>query len=366
MTAELASTVTVGLGDRSYLIRIQPGLMKGIGPLLRDQGLAKRYGVIADERVAALYASSLVDSLGQAGISSKLFTFPAGEASKHLATVADLASRLAQAGFDRHDGLIALGGGVTGDITGFLAGIYMRGIPFVQVPTTLLSQVDSSVGGKTGVDLPEGKNLVGVFLQPRAVFIDPGVLHTLPRAEFLGGLAEVIKYGVIRDEGFFAMLERERKNILALSPAPLIETIARCCAIKAAVVEEDEREGGVRRILNFGHTIGHAVEAASGFALSHGFAVSMGMVAAARLAVRTNLLTSSEAQRLEDMLRAYGLPVEIPRECTRDWAHLRTLLLADKKTVGGRIFFVLPRKIGEVVVTDDVQEEDVRQVCVGP
>jgi len=363
--SEAERRVMVGLGERSYPIRIRPGLLRDIGGLLREGGHAKRYAVIADDRVAALYAPALLDSLKRAGVPSELFSFPAGEAGKHLGTIADLAGRLARAGFDRHDALLALGGGVTGDITGFLAGIYMRGIPFVQVPTTLLAQVDSSVGGKTGVDLPEGKNLVGVFLQPKAVFIDPEVLRSLPREELLGGLAEVIKYGVIRDADFFALLEREREHILALSPVPLIETIARCCAIKAAVVEEDEREGDVRRILNFGHTIGHAVEAASGFRISHGFAVSMGMAAATRLALRTGLLPADEARRIIELLAAFGLPVEIPSQCTRDWAQLSTLLLADKKTVGGRVYFVLPRRIGEVLVTDDVRSEDIRQVCVG-
>ncbi|OQX06219.1 MAG: 3-dehydroquinate synthase [Desulfobulbaceae bacterium A2] len=364
-TADCGQTLQVGLGERSYPIHIRPGLLAQVGSLLRQGGYAKRYAVIADDQVAEQYGAALLRFLHAAWVEAELITFPAGESSKHLATVAGLASRLARARFDRHDGLIALGGGVTGDITGFLAGIYMRGIPFVQVPTTLLAQVDSSVGGKTGVDLPEGKNLIGVFLQPRAVFIDPEVLASLPRDEFLGGLAEVIKYGVIRDSDFFTLLERERERILAQEPDALIEVIARCCAIKAAVVEEDEREGGVRRILNFGHTIGHALEAASNFAISHGFCVAMGMVAAARLSVRVRLLAAAEADRLQELLVAYGLPVAIPPSLAKTWHQWRTLLLADKKTVGGRVFFVLPRRIGEVVVTDEVAEDDVRQVCVG-
>ncbi|OQX14847.1 MAG: 3-dehydroquinate synthase [Desulfobulbaceae bacterium A2] len=363
--SELERTVTVGLGQRSYPIHIRPGLLADVGRLLHVAGIAKRYAVIADDRVAALNGAPLLASLSRAGLAAELITFPAGEASKHLATIAELASRLAQAGFDRRDGLIALGGGVTGDITGFLAAVYLRGISFVQVPTTLLAQVDSSVGGKTGVDLPEGKNLVGVFLQPRAVYIDPEMLRSLPRDEFLGGLAEVIKYGVIRDAEFFTWLEREREKILALDPAALIEIIARSCTIKAAVVEEDEREGGVRRILNYGHTIGHALEAASCFSLSHGFSVALGMVAAARLAVRLGMLPETESVRLARLLSAYGLPIAIPAAIGGDWERLRPLLLADKKTVGGRVFYVLPRAIGEVRITDAVAEEDVRRICAG-
>ena len=352
--------VTVGLGKRSYPIRISSGLLEKIGLDLLQRKIGTKYGVISDDRVAALYGGTFMQSLKDAGIKAELITFPAGEASKNLQTIATLSSELAQRGFDRKAALIALGGGVTGDITGFLASIYLRGIPFVQVPTTLLSQVDSSVGGKTGVDIPEGKNLVGTFYQPKAVYIDSDVLRTLPVEELQGGLAEVIKYGVIHDAEFFAFLEKERDAVLALRQDVLTKLIACCCEIKAWVVEQDEREGGLRRILNFGHTIGHAVEAASGFRLIHGYAVAIGMCAVAELAVRTGCLSTKDAQAIHKLIESYGLPTAIPAEFDRE--AIKKYLLTDKKTVGGRVFYVLPERIGTVKITDQVREEDVEAI----
>ncbi len=359
----MEQTITVGLGERSYAISIGKGVVERLGDALREAEIARRYAVISDDRVAALYGQRVLDILGRTGIVAELLTFPHGEASKHLATVGALASRLAERGFDRGDGLIALGGGVTGDITGFLASIYMRGIPFVQVPTSLLAQVDSSVGGKTGVDLPEGKNLIGTFYQPRAVFIDTDVLHTLPHDEFLGGMAEVIKYGASIDAEFFAWLDENRAAILALDPAAIVPMIRRCCEMKAAVVEQDEREGGLRRILNFGHTIGHAVEAASGYQLIHGFAVAIGMRAVAELAVRSGIAEPAVAETIARLLEAYNLPVAIPPG--QDRATLRRYLNTDKKTRGGRVFFVLPERIGKVRITDRVEEADIDAVLSG-
>ncbi|HEB70736.1 MAG TPA: 3-dehydroquinate synthase [Desulfobulbus sp.] len=352
--------VTVGLGERSYPIVIQPGVLHLVGQDIAARKIAKRFGIISDDYVAALYGDTLLQSLADAGVGAELVTFPRGEASKNLQTIATLASELAGRGFDRGDGLIALGGGVSGDMAGFLASIYMRGIPFVQIPTTLLSQVDSSVGGKTGVDIPEGKNLVGTFYQPQAVYIDPDVLKTLPEKEILGGLAEVIKYGVIWDADFFNFLDRQRGNILALREDAVIPLIARCCEIKAQVVEQDEREGGLRRILNFGHTIGHAVEAASGFSLIHGLAIGIGMRAAADLAVLGGHLAKEEAARIRRLLEEYGLPVIIPS--TLDRTAIKQFLLADKKTIGGRVFFVLPEAIGRVRVTDEVDKAHIDEV----
>lgn len=352
--------VTVGLGERSYPIIIRPGMLPLIGKDIGSRKIGKRYGMISDDHVAALYGDIALQSLADAGLNAELITFPRGESSKNLQTIAGLASELAERGFDRGDALIALGGGVTGDMAGFLASIYMRGIPFVQIPTTLLSQVDSSVGGKTGVDIPEGKNLVGTFYQPQAVYIDPDVLKTMPDEEILGGLAEVIKYGVIWDAGFFDFLEQERQNILALKETALIPLIARCCEIKAQVVEQDEREGGLRRILNFGHTIGHAVEAASDFSLIHGLAIAIGMRAASDLAVLGGHLTREESQRVQSLLEAYGLPVTVPPSLDR--TAIKRFLLADKKTVGGRVFFVLPEAVGRVMVTDRVDVAHIDEV----
>lgn len=353
----------MGLGERAYPIMIAEGLLDRVGEFLREAGVAKRYGVIADDHVAGLYAGPLLASLAAAGIAAELIPFPRGEENKHLGTVADLASRLAQLGFDRHDALIGLGGGVSGDIAGFLAAVYMRGIPFVQVPTTLLAQVDSSVGGKTGVDIPEGKNLVGAFYQPRAVYIDSRALLTLPGAELLNGLAEVIKYGIIADRDFFTFLEERREAILARELPVLEEVIRICCAIKADVVAADEREADLRRILNFGHTIGHAVEAVSEYSLAHGSAVAMGMIAAAILAREKGLLAASEAERIRSVIAAYGLPVAIPAEYDRK--EVAAYLKTDKKTVAGRPFFVLPTEIGRVVITDQVDGDLVTRILAG-
>ncbi len=352
--------VQVGLGERSYPIRIGTGLLEQIGPHLQEYKVAKRYAIISDDRVAALYGDRVHQSLATAGLDCELITFPHGEASKNLQTIGILASVLAEHGLDRKDALIALGGGVTGDITGFLASVYMRGIPFVQVATSLLAQVDSSVGGKTGVDIPQGKNLVGTFYQPKAVFIDIDVLKTLPKDEFLSGMGEVIKYGASIDAVFFKWLEENREAILALAPEPTISMVRQCCVMKAAVVEQDEREGGVRRILNFGHTIGHAVEAASGYSLKHGFAVAIGMRAVANLAVRGGIAKPDVEQDIIRLLTAYQLPVAIPQ----DYAvpTLRAYLQNDKKTVGGRVFFVLPEHIGQVRITDQVRDEDLDAV----
>jgi 3-dehydroquinate synthase len=350
----------VGLGERSYPIIIRAGLLGEIGTDLQNRSIAKRYGVIADEYVASLFGDTILDSLAAGGMSAELITFPRGEASKNLDTIARLASSLAQRGFDRQDALLAMGGGVTGDITGFLAASYMRGLPFVQVPTTLLAQVDSSVGGKTGVDIPEGKNLVGAFYQPRCVYIDSQVLGALPESELLNGLAEVIKYGVIYDRTFFEFLENRRQDILALELPVLEEVIATCCAIKADVVEKDERETDLRRILNYGHTIGHAIEAASGYSLAHGSAVAIGMIAAAELAVLKGILAADEKLRIEKLISDFGLPVKIPGELDRQ--EITNYLKTDKKTVSGRVFFVLPTTIGKVIITDEVDEKHIAKV----
>ncbi len=353
-------TLTVGLGDRSYPIFIEDGIMENVGIDLAKRNIATRFAVIADEYVASLYGSTLMKSLQGSGITAELITFPRGEASKNLQVFAELSSKLAQIGLDRSSGIIALGGGVTGDLAGFLAACYMRGIPFVQVPTTLLSQVDSSVGGKTGVDIPEGKNLVGAFYQPKAVYIDTAVLSTLPPDEYLGGIAEVIKYGVIWDFDFYCFLERNLDDILALQPAIVQEMITICCQTKANVVAEDERESDLRRILNFGHTIGHAVEAASDFMLIHGHAVAIGMVAALRLSVSSGLCKRKEAGRVATLIHAFGLPTEIPADMDRE--RIKSYIKTDKKSIAGSVFYVLPTTIGNVIISNEITEEQIDEV----
>ncbi|MCK5196063.1 MAG: 3-dehydroquinate synthase, partial [Desulfobulbaceae bacterium] len=344
--------IDVGLGDRAYPIFVKEGLLADIGTDLKERQIGKRYVIIADDRVAELFGDAVIGSLKNAGLDCDLVTFPHGEESKNLATIGELTSRLAQLGVDRKDCLVALGGGVTGDITGFVAAIYMRGIPFVQIPTTLLAQVDSSVGGKTGVDIPEGKNLVGSFYQPRAVYIDSSVLQSLAPKELLNGLAEVIKYGVIYDVDFFYFLDANRERIQALELSIMEEVILRCCAIKAEVVAADEREADLRRILNYGHTLGHAVEAASRFTIAHGVAVAMGMVAVNKIAVAQGMLAAETAEEIMNLISSFGLPTSIPPEL--DGHQMKEFLKTDKKTVAGKPFFVLPIAIGTVIITDDV------------
>ena len=350
----------VSLKERSYPIFIEKGCLAHVGHDLKKRQVGNRYCIIADDRVAGLYGETLLQSLSNAGLKAEILTFPRGESNKNLTTVSSLASGLAKLGFDRKDAIIAFGGGVSGDIAGFLASSYMRGVPFVQIPTTLLAQVDSSVGGKTGVDIPEGKNLVGAFYQPDAVYIDVEVLKTLPAEELLGGLAEVIKYGVIRDQSFFEFLRVNREAILQLNEDRITQMIYTCCKIKAEVVSEDEREGGVRRILNYGHTIGHAVEGASEYSIIHGLAVSIGMVAAAKLAVFNNLLSADELQQIVQILEEYKMPLTVPAELDREI--IKKYLLTDKKTVGGTVFFVLPTAIGNTVVTDKVSQGQIDQI----
>lgn len=342
----------VGLGDRAYPIMIDQGLLGGIGPDLAAREIGSRYVVIADDLVASLYGDLVLESCRGAGLEVDLLTFAHGEASKHLGTIADLCSRLAGLGVDRKSCIIALGGGVSGDMAGFIAAVYMRGIPFVQVPTTLLAQVDSSVGGKTGVDIPEGKNLVGAFNQPQAVYIDSLVLQSLPPAELLNGLAEVLKYGVIYDGEFFEFLAANRPAISALDLTVLEEVILRCCAIKAEVVAADEKEADLRRILNYGHTLGHAVEAASDFTIAHGMAVAMGMVAVNEIARSKGIFSADQADRVREVVSSFGLPVLVPKELDR--AEIKAFLKTDKKTIGGRPFFVLPTAIGKVIISDEV------------
>lgn len=344
----------VGLGDRSYPIFIGKGGFEKAAQYLAENPVGNKYCIITDDKVASLYGEQLIQSLSAQNIECEIISFPHGEQNKNLQTVSNLASEIAKKGIDRKDAIIALGGGVPGDIAGFLASSYMRGIPFVQIPTTLLSQVDSSVGGKTGVDIPEGKNMVGAFYQPKAVFIDTDVLSTLDDQEILGGLAEVIKYGVIRDEHFLQYLDENRLKILQLDSSTLANVVYTCCKIKAEVVAEDEKESDVRRILNYGHTIGHAVEAASNFTIIHGLAISIGMVAVNKIAVALNLLSKKDSDSIERILSDYNMPTIIPENLDRE--KIKGYLLSDKKTIGGTVFFVLPDSIGTTVIRGDVPD----------
>ena len=354
------SRLEVGLGERSYSITIEQNCLQKIGGELGSLHPASRYCIITDDNIAEIYGRRLLQAIESTGLSCDLLTFPHGEEHKNLATVSSLLSHAARKGLDRKSIFIALGGGVSGDIGGFVAATYMRGVPFIQIPTSLLAQVDSSVGGKTGVDIPEGKNLVGAFYQPEAVYIDPDVLNTLPSKEYINGMAEVIKHGIIRDAGYFQMLDQKFDQVMALDPDVLGELIYVSCRIKSAVVAEDEKESNIRRILNFGHTIGHAVEAASDFEIAHGFAVGIGMVAAARISVLKGILGNEKLAAMISMIKRYGLPTEVPEDLDRN--RIKSYLLTDKKRIGSKTSFILATDIGEVIITDEVIDEEIDAV----
>jgi 3-dehydroquinate synthase len=354
--------VKVRLGDRSYDIEIGARLDEA-GDRLKDLGFGQKIAIITNPTVRKLYGQRVVDSLKAAGSMVMTIEVPDGEQFKNLDWANAIYTALLTNFFDRASALVALGGGVIGDLTGFAAATFMRGVPFVQVPTTLLAMVDSSVGGKTGVNHPLGKNMIGAFHQPKKVLTDPVVLASLPKEEFLSGMAEVIKYGVVRDAAFFEYLEKNRTRVLALDPDALEHVIQRCCAIKAEVVSKDEREGGLRAILNYGHTIGHAIETAENFTIRHGYAVAIGMVIAARLAHRTGLCDASAPARVEALIRSYGLPTGIS-DLGRALAvkELMNAMRTDKKAVSGKVRFVLPKTIGEVVVTSEWDERQLQEL----
>ena len=341
--------VPVSLGSRSYQIKVAGGLLPRLGAECAALKLGQRCAVITDSNVGKKFAKAALKSLSTSGFEPVLLTVPAGEKSKRMAMVEYCHDQLAKHRLERKSFIVALGGGVVGDLAGFVAATYLRGIPFVQVPTSLLAQVDSSVGGKTGVNLKSGKNLVGAFYQPRLVLCDLDTLKTLPRREYISGLAEVVKYGIIYDAILFAQLERNLPKLLARDSETLAAIVARCCEIKADVVGQDETESGLRAILNFGHTIGHAIENSSGYGkFLHGEAISMGQVAAAKLSHQILGLPSHDAERIEKLFIAAGLPVKIKLDAVRR-KKLFAAMLLDKKVSGGEVKFVLAEKIGKVV-----------------
>ena len=340
--------VHVSLGHRSYVIKVGGGLLSRLGAECAALKFGQRCAVITDANVGRKFAKAALKSLAASGFEPVLITVPAGEKSKRLAVVEKCYDQLAAHRLERKSFIVALGGGVVGDLTGFVAATYLRGLPFVQVPTTLLAQVDSSVGGKTGVNLAAGKNLVGAFYQPRLVLCDLDTLATLPRREYVSGLAEVIKYGVIYDAVLFAQLERNLPRLLQRDPATLAAVVARCCEIKAAVVGRDETEGGLRAILNFGHTIGHAIENSSGYGkFLHGEAISIGQVAAAKLSHEILGLPSDDAARIEKLFARAGLPVKLKLNRAQR-PKLFAAMQLDKKVSNGEIKFVLAQKLGRV------------------
>jgi 3-dehydroquinate synthase len=338
--------VQVRLGQRSYDIRICPGLASRIGPAFEQLGFRGKVGIVTDRHVATHHLRPVIRSLMSSGYRPVPIVLPPGERTKTLRTIEMILDELVKENFERRSSLLALGGGVIGDLTGFAAAIYQRGIPFVQIPTTLVAQVDSSVGGKTGVDHRLGKNLIGAFNQPKAVLIDPFTLHTLPKRERVAGLAEVIKYGIIADQAFFAYQEKTVGALLKLEEESITHVIKRSCEIKAQVVAEDERESDRRRILNYGHTIGHALEAVGGYrTLIHGEAVGIGLVQEADLARFQGICGADIPARIGDLVQSAGLDGAMPKI---SFGTLWTALQRDKKVADGQVVGVWPERIGSV------------------
>lgn len=351
--------VNIETKSQSYEALIEGGLLRSVGVYVNElMPKVQRYYIVTVPIIRKLYGKYLSESFKSVKLEHHFIEMPDGERRKNLSTIEAAGGRLVKLGADRNSVVVALGGGVVGDMAGFLASIYMRGIPFVQIPTTFLAQIDSSVGGKTGVNLNEGKNLLGTFQQPRMVIIDPAVLRSLPEREYRSGLFEALKAGIIRDPRIFEFMEENRERILDRDPATLEWLIAECVRVKAAVVSADEQEHGVRRILNLGHTIGHALEAETQYKhFMHGEAVAWGMVAAAMISVGMQLTDSRCAQRIISAVFSYA---PLPKVEVRPKSVIKRLT-RDKKTVDGKVHFILPREIGKVDVVSEVPERAVLQ-----
>lgn len=330
--------------DKSYKIFIEKGVLNKLPTFLKKENLGDDFAIITDSKTEKLFGKSLAKHLREKGFRVELFSFEAGEKSKTLKTVEELAEKMIAKNFDRKDAIIALGGGVVGDLAGFLASIFMRGIPYIQIPTTLLAMVDSAIGGKTGVDLESGKNLIGTITQPKAVFIDTNYLKTLPENQIRNGLGEIIKYGIISDVKMFNFIEQNLDKIFSLDEKSINYIIKRSVEIKVDVIENDEKELGRRMILNYGHTYGHALEKLSNYTLLHGYAISIGMVIVNDIAVKKGLLKPADAERIKNLFTKAGLPVTTMKKVTKeDFKN-------DKKRVGDYINLVLATKIGQVVI----------------
>ncbi len=339
--------INVDLSERSYNIIVDTDCLERLSQHLQDMGVQSPVAVITDPNVRPLYSEIVVNAVRSAGYEVGVLEIPGGEICKNLDTVAKLYDGMVELRLERKSGVIALGGGLVGDIAGFVAATYLRGIPFIQVPTTLLAQVDASVGGKVAVDHPKGKNLIGAFWQPRLVFIDTSTLNTLPHRELLSGMAEVIKHGVIGEPPLFAFVEDRLDDLLKPSPAAYTELVPRNCRFKARVVEQDERESGLRAILNFGHTIGHAIESLTNYTgCLHGEAVAWGMLGETIVAIELGLAKQELYDRLWQLIQRAGYPMNIPK---LDSQKMIDAMFLDKKVKDGEIRMVLPESIGQVI-----------------
>ena len=352
--------VRVDLGSRSYAIVVESGALGSVGVRLRELGVGARAALVSDAAIMRLYGKTVAAGLEASGFAVTRVEVPEGEAAKRLDVAARCWDALLAAGLDRTSTVLALGGGAVGDLAGFVAATYMRGTNFVQLPTTVLAQVDASIGGKTAIDHPEAKNLIGAFHQPRLVLVDPAVVRTLPEREFSSGLAEIAKHGIVLDADYFAEVERGAAALLARELPVLERVIGGSCRLKASVVERDEREAELRHVLNYGHTIGHALEAVTGYTrFAHGEAVSLGIAAEARLARRLGIASEETVVRQERLLRALGLPV---RADAVDVEALLAAIARDKKARDGRVPFVLAPCIGAFRLVYDVPADDIRAV----
>ena len=353
--------IRVELGERSYDVCMGSDILDGLGDNLKIFGLSPKICLVSNPTVFPLYGERVSDSVKKAGFNLLTVIVPDGEGYKDLLRVQHIYNELLKYKLDRSSALIALGGGVIGDITGFAASTYMRGISYIQVPTTMLAHVDSSVGGKTGVNHKLGKNMIGTFWQPRLVWIDIETLKTLPGKELIAGLAEVIKYGVIWDKELFGFLDDKRDKILNLDRKAVMHIIKRSCEIKAEVVSKDEKEAGLRSILNYGHTIGHAIETVTRYKkFLHGEAVAIGMFFEAMLAHKLNFINKDKVLRIKRLIDSYGLPSEMPADIDAD--SLLSSMQLDKKAVAGELKFILPEKIGSVRIHKGITEKVIRDI----
>ena len=342
-------SITVGLAERSYQIHFGAGTLNGVGAACATLPLGKQAAVVTNPLVGSLYFETIRRSLTEAGFQVHRIDIPDGEEYKNLDTLKLIYDRLIEEGLDRGGFIVALGGGIVGDVAGYAAASYLRGISFVQVPTTLLAQVDSSVGGKTGVNHEKGKNLIGAFYQPQTVMIDVATLTTLAEREYLCGLAEVVKYGVVLDRQLFDFLESHADRLLARDTECLLKVIRSCCTLKAGVVAQDERETGLRAVLNYGHTFGHAVESLTGYSrFKHGEAVAIGMVQAAKASEAMGYCTTDDTERVVSLVKALGLPTALPEFSAKLYAEA---LMHDKKVKSGGINFVFNKGIGNFLIT---------------
>ena len=350
--------ILVPLKNNSYEVTIKQGIINSIGKELHRIGINKdrKILIVSNEEISNLFGKKVLSSLRKYNFSANIFNIKAGESFKNLASLSDIYNTAFKVGLDRDSLMIALGGGIVGDVTGFAAATWLRGIEYIQIPTTLLSMVDSSVGGKTAINHPKGKNLIGAFYQPKAVLIDPETLVTLPTREFKAGIAEVIKYGIIKDKVLFEYLENDKNkdNILKLKTESLIQIINNSIQTKTSVVSKDEKENGIRAILNYGHSFGHVIENLCGYGeYLHGEAISIGMKIAGDIATEKNLWLKEDSLRQNNLIESYGLPTQIPKIKKNE---VITILMGDKKVRDGKMRFILPKKIGEVDIFNDIDE----------